>query len=200
MNHHATCYLSPANSGNMNLPAVLMAAWANDHDRQASVGAVVEPGQNHRFCQNPNENWSGGRWPGSEISLQMPGSPDNSEHQCRPEGIETTLQPRKREIAPAHLLKQSNDDDRREQSYADPQPISVGPDVRRWPTSRDRECSRDRSQTKGTQQCHDIPDWMYASEATVRARHAALSIPPPAEQQPQPQAVARTALAGCSPD
>jgi len=27
MNHHATCYLSPANSGNMNLPAVLMAAW-----------------------------------------------------------------------------------------------------------------------------------------------------------------------------
>src|SRR5829696_4649860 len=57
----------------------------------------------------------------------MPGSPDNSEHQCRPEGIETTLQPRKRETAPAHLLKQSNDDDRREQSYTDPQPICVGP-------------------------------------------------------------------------
>src|SRR5829696_5697250 len=57
----------------------------------------------------------------------MPGSPDNSEHQCRPEGIETTLQPRKRETAPAHLLKQSNDDDHREQSYTDPQPICVGP-------------------------------------------------------------------------
>jgi hypothetical protein len=51
----------PSELGNMNLPAVLTAGMANDHDRQASVGAVVELGQNHRFCQIHTENRSGGR-------------------------------------------------------------------------------------------------------------------------------------------
>src|SRR5215212_6742458 len=105
----------------------------------------------------------------------MPGSPDNSEHKCRPESIETTLQPRKRETAPADLLKQSNDDDRREQSYADPQPVWVGSDVRRWCPSCDRECGRGRSQTKGTQQCHDIPDWIHVPAKQLSEQGTQLS-------------------------
>src|SRR5215213_1301934 len=91
----------------------------------------------------------------------MPGSPDSAEHQCRPESVETMLQPGKRETAPAHLLEQSNDDDRRDQSYTNAQPVCIGSDIRCWRPTCDREGSRDRSQNKGTQQGHDIPDWMH---------------------------------------
>jgi hypothetical protein len=47
----------------------------------------------------------------------------------------------KRETAPAHLLKQSNDEDRREQSYTNAQPVCVDLEIRRGCPSCDREGS-----------------------------------------------------------
>jgi hypothetical protein len=55
MNHHATWYLLTSEFGQHEPACRVDGSMANDHDRQASVGAVVVPGQNHRFCQNPNE-------------------------------------------------------------------------------------------------------------------------------------------------